>query len=429
MRYSPFDQQLFINNRKRLQALLPTNAVAIVASNDSMPTNADGTMGFKQNSDLFYLCGIDQENTVLVLAPNHPDPSLREVLFIDQTSELIAIWEGYKYTKPHANETSGIKTIYWTHQFEVVIRQIVFASESLFLNSNEHLRNGSHVETRQDRLNNQLKKDFPLHSFNRLAPKLHQLRMIKQGQELEALQTAIDITASGFDRLLKFVKPGVMEYEIEAELIHEFVKNKSKGFAYTPIIASGASACVLHYIENNKACNDGELILLDVAAEYANYNADMTRVLPVNGRFTARQKQVYQAVLDTTKFAEGLMKPGMIWDQLQKEVERFIEGKCIDLGLFSSKDVENQNPEAPLFKKYFMHGNSHHLGLDVHDVWDKFKPFAPGMVLTNEPGIYIQEERIGVRLENNILITSGNAVNLMAKIPIEIEEIEDAMNR
>ncbi len=428
MKYQAFDSQLFTSNRKRLISQLLPQSVCIVGSNDTMPTNADGTMGFRQNSDLFYLTGIDQENTILVLAPNHPDPTLREVLFIEQTSDLIAIWEGYKYTKEHAQSASGIKTIFWNSQFEAISRQIIFASQAIYLNSNEHLRNGSEVETKTDRLNKQIIANFPLHQVQRLAPIMHQLRMIKQSDELEALQTAIDITAKGFDRLLKFVKPGVMEYEIEAELIHEFIRNKSRGFAYTPIIASGASACVLHYIENNRPCQDGDLLLLDVAAEYGNYNADMTRAIPVNGRFSPRQKQIYKAVLATNKFAQDFIKPGVLWDTLQKEVELFVESQCIDLGLFSRADVEKQNPASPLYKKYFMHGNSHHLGLDVHDVWDKYTPFSAGMVLTNEPGIYIKEEGIGIRLENNVLVTSSGSINLMDKIPIEIEEIEEIMN-
>lgn len=394
-----------------------------------MPTNADGTMGFRQQTDLFYLCGIDQEESILVLCPQHPDPKLREVLFLRETSELIAIWEGYKYTKAHAREVSGIETIYWMSSFETVLKQIVFESSTIYLNTNEHLRNGSEVQTRDDKFIRKILWQFPLHTYERAAPIMHQLRMIKSDTEVVQLKEACRITELGFRRVLNFVKPGVTEYEIEAEFIHEFTRNRSKGFSYTPIIASGANAICLHYIENKDICKDGDLILLDVGAEYANYAADMTRTIPVNGRFSPRQKQVYEAVLRTNKFAETMLVPGTKWDDLQAEVEKFIESECIGLGLFTKTDVENQNPDAPLFKKYFMHGNTHSLGLDVHDVWNKYRPFEAGMVFTNEPGIYIKEEGIGVRLENDILITETGNVNLMANIPIEIEEIEGLMRR
>jgi Xaa-Pro aminopeptidase len=428
VKYTQLPSTLFIDNRKRFTSQLKQNSIAIFNSNDIMPTNADGTMGFRQQTDLFYLCGIDQEESILVICPNHPDPKHREALFLRETSELIAIWEGYKYTKEHAREVSGIETIYWMGNFETILRQIIFDCETIYLNNNEHLRNSSEVQTRDDKFIRKMLSQFPLHKFNRSAPIMHQLRMIKSEIEVAQLMEACRITELGFKRVLKFTKPGVTEYEIEAEFIHEFTRNRSKGFAYTPIIASGANAICLHYIENKDICKDGDLILLDVGAEYANYAADMTRTIPVNGRFSPRQKQVYEAVLRTNKFAQTLIVPGTKWDDLQHEVEKFIESECIGLGLFSKSDVENQNPDAPLFKKYFMHGNSHSLGLDVHDVWNKYIPFAPGMVFTNEPGIYIKEEGFGVRLENNILITETGNVNLMANIPIEVEEIEALMN-
>jgi Xaa-Pro aminopeptidase len=428
LKYNQLPSQLFIENRQRFTAQLKPKSVAIFNSNDVLPTNADGTMGFRQQTDLFYLSGIDQEESILVLAPNHPDPKLREVLFLRETSELIAIWEGYKYTKAHAKEVSGIGAIYWMDSFENVLKLIVFESEYIYLNQNEHLRNGSQVQTRDDKFVRKMFRQFPLHKYERIAPILHQLRMIKSSIEVAQLKEACRITELGFKRVLNFTKPGVTEYEIEAEFIHEFTRNRSKGFSYTPIIASGANAICLHYIENKDVCKDGDLILLDVGAEYANYAADMTRTIPVNGKFTARQKQVYEAVLRTNKFAESLIVPGTIWDDLQKEVEMFIQAECIGLGLFTNTDVSNQNPEAPLFKKYFMHGNTHSLGLDVHDVWNKYRPFEAGMVFTNEPGIYIKEEGIGVRLENDILITATGNINLMANIPIEIEEIEQIMN-
>jgi Xaa-Pro aminopeptidase len=428
MRYSPIPSTLFIENRKKFVAQLKPKSVAVFNSNDIMPTNADGTMGFRQQTDLFYLCGIDQEETILVLAPNHPNPNWRQVLFLRETSELIAIWEGYKYTKAHAREVSGIETIYWMDSFETVLKQIIFEADNIYLNTNEHLRNGSVVQTRDDKFIRKMYRQFPLHKYERAAPIMHQLRMVKTEFEVNQLAEACRITELGFRRVLNYTKPGVTEYEIEAEFIHEFTRNRSKGFAYTPIIASGANAICLHYIENKDTCKAGDLLLLDVGAEYANYAADMTRTIPVNGRFTARQKQVYEAVLRTNKFAQKLIVPGTKWDELQAEVEQFIESECIGLGLFTKNDVKNQDPNAPIFKKYFMHGNSHSLGLDVHDVWNKYIPFAPGMVFTNEPGIYIKKEGIGIRLENNILITESGNVNLMANIPIEVEEIEGLMN-
>jgi Xaa-Pro aminopeptidase len=428
MKYTQLPPSLFFENRKRLIAQLKPKSVAIFNSNDVMPTNADGTMGFRQQTDLFYLCGIDQEESILVLCPQHPDPKHREVLFLRETSELIAIWEGYKYTKAHGREVSGIETIYWMDSFETILRQIVFESEYIYLNNNEHLRNGSEVQTRDDKFIRKMFRQFPLHKFERAAPIMHQLRMIKSDIEVAQLAEACKITELGFRRVLNFVKPGVTEYEIEAEFIHEFTRNRSKGFSYTPIIASGANAICLHYIENKDICKEGDLILLDVGAEYANYAADMTRTIPVNGRFSPRQKQVYKAVLRTNKFAQTLIIPGTKWDDLQREVELFVQSECIGLGLFSKSDVENQNPDAPLFKKYFMHGNTHSLGLDVHDVWNKYRPFAPGMVFTNEPGIYIKEEGIGVRLENDILITEKGNANLMANIPIEVDEIAGLKN-
>ncbi len=428
MKYNKLPSQLFAENRQRFIAHLKPNSVAIFNSNDVMPTNADGTMGFRQQTDLFYLSGIDQEESILVLCPQHPDPKLREVLFLRETSELISIWEGYKYTKEHAREVSGIQIIHWMSNFETLLKQIVYEAENIYLNTNEHLRNGSEVQTRDDKFISKTFSLFPLHKYERAAPILHQLRMIKSEIEVAQLAEACRITELSFRRVLNFVKPGVTEYEIEAEFIHEFTRNRSRGFAYTPIIASGANAICLHYIENKDICKDGDLILLDVGAEYANYAADMTRTIPVNGRFSPRQKQVYEAVLRTNKFAQTLIVPGTKWDDLQREVELLIQSECIGLGLFSKADVENQNPDAPLFKKYFMHGNTHSLGLDVHDVWNKFRPFEAGMVFTNEPGIYIKEEGIGVRLENNILITENGNLNLMANIPIEVEEIEGLMN-
>ncbi len=429
MRYSPFPSELFVKNRQKLVAELPPKSMVLISSNDIMPTNADGTMGFKQQTDLFYLSGLDQEETLLLLYPDAPEAHLREIAFVRETSELIAIWEGHKYTKEEARNISGIQNIQWTTNFEAILKTLIYSAETIYMIDNEHMRNSSLVETQNDRLVLEIKDKYPLHRIGRLAPILNTLRMKKEKAELDAMQKAIDITESGFRRVLQFTKPGVWENEIEAEFIHEFIKSRSDGFAYTPIIASGANACVLHYIENDRKCKDGDLLLLDVGACYGNYNADMTRTIPVNGKFSPRQRQVYQAVLNVLNFATNLMRPGIFWVDYQKEVEKFMEGQLIELGLFTRQDVENQDPNNPLLKKYFMHGVAHHLGLDVHDVWDKYKPFEAGMVLTCEPGIYIREEGIGIRLENNLLITNGPAVNLMANIPIEMDEIEALMSK
>ncbi|MCF0050124.1 aminopeptidase P family protein [Dyadobacter sp. LJ53] len=429
MRYAPIGKELFTENRRRLSQLLKPKSLVILNSNDIMPTNADGSMGFKQNSDLFYLTGVDQEESILILSPEHPDEKLREVLFLRETNEMIAVWEGEKLTKEQAREVTGIKTIYWTHQYETVFRNIVFEADQVYLNTNEHTRNDSQVQTRETRFVNEFREKYPIHALVRLAPLMHQLRAVKQPREIELLQKACDITKLGFERLLKFVKPGVEEFEIEAELLHEFVRNRSKGFAYQPIIASGANACVLHYIQNDQPCKDGDVLLLDVAAEYANYGADLTRSIPVNGRFTKRQRDVYDAVLRVFKAAKGMLVAGNIWDEYHLEVGKIMESELIGLGLITKDDIAKQDPETPAYKKYFPHGTSHFLGLDIHDVGNKYRRFEPGMVFTCEPGIYIREEGLGIRLENDILITENGNLDLMAHIPIEAEEIEELMNR
>jgi Xaa-Pro aminopeptidase len=429
MRYTPFPAELFQNNRKKLIAELPPKSIVIISSNDIMPTNADGSMGFKQQTDLFYLSGLDQEETLLVIYPDAPEAHLREIAFVRETSELISIWEGHKYTKEEATKISGIKNIQWTSNFDAILKNLIYTAETIYLLDNEHMRNSSLVETQNARLAKDIKAKYPLHQIGRLAPILNTLRMKKESAEIDALKKAIDITESGFRRILQYVKPGVWENEIEAEFIHEFIKSRSGGFAYTPIIASGANACVLHYIENELECKDGDLLLLDVGASYGNYNADMTRTIPVNGKFSPRQRQVYKAVQAVLNYASDIMRPGVFWIDYQRSVEVFMESQLIELGLFTRQEVENQDPSQPLFKKYFMHGVAHHLGLDVHDVWDKYKPFEAGMVLTCEPGIYIREEGIGIRLENNLLITNGPAINLMANIPIDLDEIESLMAR
>ncbi len=429
MKYQPINNQLFIQNRKNFTDALKPKSLAIFNSNDIMPTNADGTMGFRQNADLFYLSGIDQEESILVLFPDCPDPKHREILFIRETSEHIAIWEGYKYTIEHAREVSGIKTIYWTKNFDSILKVIGFEADNLYLNTNEHFRSSSEVQTRDAKFILQMQQLFPLHKYERSALIMHKIRTVKNAIEVDLLREAVRITELGFRRVLGFVKPDVQEYEIEAEFIHEFTRNRSKGFAYTPIIASGENAIVLHYIENSRPCKSGDVILLDVAAEYANYNADLTRSIPVSGRFTKRQKDVYNAVLRAMRFGNSIMNPGILWEDYQKECEKFIESELIGLGLLDKTDIKNQNPDQPLLKKYFMHGMSHHLGIDVHDVWNKYRPFEAGNVFTIEPGIYIKEEGLGIRLENNVLITENGNIDLMANIPIEVEEIEDLMQK
>lgn len=428
MKYTPLPASLYIKNRAKLAAKMAKNSVAIFNSNDIMPTNADGTMKFRQNNDLFYLCGIDQEESILLLAPDCPNPAMREVLFLRETNEHIAIWEGHKYTKEEAEATSGIKNIQWLDKFDLIFNTVMALSDRVYLNTNEHLRAGVVVETRDARFIKTCKEQFPLHEYERAAPLMHELRGVKEQEEIDQLQIACDITEKGFRRILNFVKPGVTEYEIEAEYLHEFVRNRSKGFAYEPIIASGISACVLHYLENNKACNDGELLLMDVGAEYGNYNADMTRTIPVSGKFSDRQKAVYNAVLRVHKEASSMLRPGVTIQDYHKEVGLIMQSELIGLGLIDQTDIQNQDPNWPAYKKYFMHGTSHHLGLDVHDVGTMYGPIQPGMVFTVEPGIYIPEEGFGVRLENNIVVLENGYFDLMRNIPIEADEIEDLMN-
>jgi Xaa-Pro aminopeptidase len=428
MKYNAIEKALFIENRNKFKNALKPNSLAVFISNDIMPTNADGSMGFKQNSDLFYLCGVDQEETILVIFPDVKDGRHKEILFVRETSELIAIWEGAKLTKQQASEVSGIEHIYWFHEFEKVMKAFFFQAEHIYLNSNEHTRRYIDVETSQDRFNKSMMAKYPLHKFERSAPIMQKIRAIKSTYEIDLIQQACDITEKGFRRLLHFIKPGVWEYEIEAELIHEFVRNRSQGWAYSPIIASGANACVLHYVENNKQCKDGDVILLDVAAEYANYASDLTRAIPVNGKYTKRQKEVYNAVLRVHKAAVKWLVPGQTFDKYNKLVGDMMTEELLQLGLLKTEEVKKQNPSWPAFKKYFMHGTSHFLGLDVHDVGFFHEPMQAGMVFTVEPGIYIAEEGLGIRIENNILITTNGQMDLMKNIPIETDEIENLMS-
>lgn len=427
MKYAPIDSSLFTGNRNKFKNGLKPNSLAIFVSNDILPTNADGAMGFRQNADLFYLCGIDQEDTILVIFPDVKDGRHKEILFVKETSELIAIWEGAKLNKQQASAASGIEHVYWYQDFDKIMQPFFSQAEHIYLNSNEHTRRWIQTETAQERFNKVIRAKYPLHKFERSAPIMHKIRAIKSTQEIDLIQQACDITEKGFRRLLGFIKPGVWEYEIEAELIHEFIRNRAGGWAYGPIVASGASACVLHYVENNKQCKDGDVILLDVAAEYANYASDLTRCLPVNGRFTKRQRAVYDAVLRVHRAATKMLVPGQTFEKYNKAVGDLMTEELLQLGLLTSEQVKNQNPDWPAFKKYFMHGTSHFLGLDVHDVGFFTEPMQAGMVFTVEPGIYIPAEGLGIRIENNILITTNGQMDLMKNIPIEAEEIEQLM--
>jgi len=386
-------------------------------------------MPFQQHRDVFYLSGVDQEESILVLFPNAGNPAHRAILFLKESSDLIAVWEGEKLTKETAFLTSGIKTVYWLQQFPSVFKQMMAEANGIYLNTNEHLRANTEVETREDRFIKQVKQDYPAHQVHKSAPILHKIRSVKEAVELDLIQHACKITEAGVRRLLAFIKPGVWEYEIEAELAHEFLRNRSKGFAYTPIIASGKNACVLHYIENNQPCKDGDVILLDVGAEYANYASDLTRCIPVNGKFSPRQKAVYNAVLQVKKEATKLLVPGTIMAEYHKQVGLLMEEQLVNLGLITLNDIKTQNPDWPAYKKYFMHGTSHFLGLDTHDVGLWHEPIQANMVFTVEPGIYIPEEGLGIRLEDDVVVqATGEPFNLMGDIPIEAEEIQELMN-
>lgn len=426
MRYAPIDPQLFVENRARLRALLPPRSLAVLNANDILPTNADGTFRLVANSDLFWLTGVNQEETALVLFPDADDEKLREMLFLRETSELIATWEGHKLTKEEARQRTGIRHVHWLSEFPTIFRKLMCDAEQVYLNTNEHKRSVSEVQTRDDRFIHQVQAQYPLHDYRRLARLMHRLRVVKSPTEVALLQRACDLTKAGFERVAKFVKPGVTELECEAEFIHEFTRGGG-GFAYTPIIASGASACVLHYVENDRPCRDGDLLLLDVAANYANYNADLTRTIPVNGRFTRRQRQVYNAVLRVLRAQIAGLVPGKKWAEWQQECEEYVEKELVDLGLLTVRAIKRQNPEQPAYKKYFMHGCGHPLGLDVHDVGYLAEPFAEGWVMTVEPAIYIKEEGLAVRLENDVLIKAGGNVDLMAHTPLEADEIEALM--
>ena len=428
MRHLPIKSQLFKENRKQLSELLVAKSLAVVNANDILPTNADGSLVIHPNSDLFYLSGIEQEESLLLLYPDASDPKLREILFVREPNEHLQIWEGYKHSKEDARKISGIRNVKWISEFPGLFRILMCEATSAYLNCNEHKRAAVEVETRDDRFITQCKRDYPLQNFRRLAPLLHDLRIVKSPLEIDLLKEAVSITEKGFRRILKFVKPGVTEYEVEAEWAREFIRRRAK-FAYSPIIASGKNNCVLHYLQNDQTCKKGQLLLLDVGACYANYNADLTRTIPVSGKFTRRQKQVYNAVLRVLRASTAGATVGKLHSDWQKESEDMMTEELLKLGLLKPAQVKKQTTEQPAVKKYFMHGLGHPLGLDVHDVGDSTKPFKAGCVLTVEPGIYIPEEGFGVRLEDDIMVTDDGPVNLMAKTPIETDEIETIMNR
>jgi len=428
MKYLPLQSEMFEKNRAELVKHLEPNSIAIFHSNDEMPYNGDQFHPFKQNSDLFYLCGIDQEETILLIYPDCPDPKYRAALFLKKTNEHIAIWEGHKFTEGEATATSGITTIHWKEEFNSIFNMLMNHASSLYLNSNENDRASILVETREMRFAKEMQQRYPMHKLARLAPIMAQLRVKKSKWEQELMNTACEITRKAYLRVLNTIKPGRMEYEVEADVTHEFMLNRANGHAYSPIIASGASACVLHYVDNNQECKDGDLILMDFGACYANYCADLTRTIPVNGRFTERQKTVYNACLNVQKEALNMIKAGMILKEYNAEVGKVMESELKRIGLISDQDIKNQNPAWPAYKKYFMHGTGHFLGLDVHDIGNHYEPIPVGAAMTCEPGIYIKEEGIGIRIENDVVITENGLLDFMSNFPREVDEIEDAMN-
>ena len=428
MRHAPIPPELFTENRNRLCALLPPGALVIVNANDIPPTNADGSMVGVPNSDLFYLTGVEQEESILILFPDAHEEKHREILFVRETNDHIAVWEGHKLTKDGARLLTGIPHVMWLHDFPVIHHLLMCQAETVFLNTNEHARAGVQVQTRDARFIRNTQEAFPLHRYERLARLMHRLRPAKSELEVKLIQEACDITREGFLRVLDFVKPGVNECEIEAEFIHEFTRRRSR-FSYNPIIASGANSNVLHYLSNDQPCRRGDVLLLDVGAAYANYASDMTRTIPVSGKFSKRQKQIYQAVLRVLRGSAAALVPGVLPRDWQKHAENLMQEELLKLGLLSTKDIKKQDPERPALKKYFMHGIGHPLGLDVHDVATIGQSIEAGWVMTVEPGIYLPEEGFGIRLENDVLVTANGPLDLMAHIPIEAGEIEELMRR
>ena len=428
MKYETIPSSLFEMNRKRFMRKMQPDSIAIFQSNDLMPRSGDTFHPFRQNSGLFYLSGLDQEECALILFPDCIKEGFQEVLFIKRTNETIAIWEGEKYTKEKATAISGVEQVFWLDEMPDILHELILLSKRIYLNLNEHDRFSTPVPSKDLRFAKQLQETYPLHKYHRAQPILKKLAMVKSPIEVALIKHAVQLTGQAFQRVLAFTQPGRKEYEIEAEIIHEFIRKGANGHAYEPIIASGKNSCVLHYVQNNQVCQDGDLLLLDFGAEYANYAADLSRTIPVNGQFSPRQRSVYEAVLRTLKSAQQLLVPGTTMEEYHKEVGHMMESELLSLGLLDKTDIKNQHPKRPAYKKYFMHGTSHHLGLDVHDLSNRYVPIQAGMVFTCEPGIYIREENIGIRLENDILVTDDGPIDLMSEIPIEVEEIEEYMN-
>lgn len=429
MRYNPIHSGVYTKNRVRFAKELHSKSLAVFNSNDIYPISADSTLPFEQHRDLFYLSGIDQEESILVIFPDALEKKYREILFVKETNDHIAVWEGAKLTKKQASELSGIQTVCWLSEFKRIFQELSSQCDRFYFNTNEHYRQAVETQTREDRFIEWCKKNYPAHNVGKSNPILQKLRSVKAPEEIAQIQQACDITEKGFRRVLSFIEPGVWEYEIEAELIHEFIKNRSKGFAYTPIIASGNNTNILHYTENNQQCHEGDLVLMDVAAEYGNYSSDLTRTVPISGKFSPRQKEVYAAVLNVKKEATKLLVSGTLWKEFHIEVGKLMTSELLGLGLLDKADIQNENKERPAYKKYFMHGTAHHIGLDTHDYGLLHLPMEANMVFTVEPGIYIPEEGFGIRLEDDVVLQKeGEPHNLMSSIPIEIEEIEMLMN-
>jgi Xaa-Pro aminopeptidase len=429
MKYLPLEPSFYIANRNKFIRQMAKNSIAIFHSNDEMPRSGDSFHSFRQNADLLYLTGIDQEETTLILFPDCPLEEYREVLLLRQTSELISIWEGHKYTMDEARKMTGIQKILWNEDAEGILHMLMVYARQVYLNSNENYRLKYIQPDRNHRLALELKHRYPLHEYRRSAPIMLDLRQVKSAPEVDQVKEAIRITDAAFRRVLGFVKPGVGEYEIEAEITHEFLRQRSAGHAYSPIIASGKDSCVLHYTTNNKLCREGEVLLLDFGADYGHYAADLTRTIPVSGKFTKRQRKVYDAVLRVMRGAMQLLKPNTVIHTYHDQVGEMMTEELVNLRLLKKTDLKNQTKEKPAYKKYFMHGTSHHLGIDVHDLGTRFAPIQPGMIFTCEPGIYIPEENLGIRIENDLLITKNGNLDLMSMIPVEAEEIESLMRK
>lgn len=429
MRNFPLNSQLFIRNRKRFVQQMPANSIAIIVSNDEVPSNGDALYTFRQNSDLYWLTGIWQEDSMVILFPDNPDPKFREVLVLVRPNELKEKWDGKRLRAAEARAISGIETVVWLDSLDAALQTWVHLADTILLDTNENDRLASQVRTRDYRFVDEMKSRYPLHQYGRVARIMRDLRAVKTAEEIEVVQKAIDITHATFERVMRYVKPGVMEYEVEAEILHSFISQRAEGPAYNSIIASGDRARTLHYVTNNEECKDGELLLMDFGANYAGYCADLTRTIPVNGKFTKRQKEVYNACLHLHNYAKSLLKPGITIVKYTEMVGEEATKQFVKIGLLSKSDVKNQDRENPAYRKYLYHGISHHLGIDVHDLGTRTSPLQAGMLLTVEPGIYIEEEQMGIRIENNVWITKTGNKDLMKNIPITVDEIERFMKK